>query len=61
MLNTRNEKNKLRIRYLYLFYSYTYLACFVNTCNLNVYVSMSYTGLIRRNTLFIFVWSLVAS
>ena len=49
MLNTRNEKKNT------VFYSY--LACFVNTCTLNMYVSMPYTGLIRRNTLFIFLWS----
>ena len=26
------------------------LSLFVNTCTLNMYVSMSYTGFIRRNT-----------
>ena len=29
---------------------YLYLACFVNTFALSMYVSMSYTGLTRRNT-----------
>ena len=39
MLNTRNEgTNKV---------FYSYLACFVNTFTMNMYVSMSYTGLIR--------------
>jgi len=38
----------------YAFYSY--VACFVNTFSLNMYVSMSYTGLTRRNTLFILLW-----
>jgi len=36
MLNTRNEKMNA------VFYSY--FACFVNTFTLNMYVSMSYTG-----------------
>jgi len=31
-------------------------ACFVNTTTLNAYVSKSYTGLTRRNTLFMFLW-----
>jgi len=48
MLNTRNEENNT------VFYSY--LACFVNTFTLNMYVYMSYTGLTRRNTVFIFLW-----
>ena len=48
MLNTRNEENNT------VFYSY--LACFVNTFTLNMYVSMSCTGLTRRNTLFVFLW-----
>jgi len=48
MLNTWNEgKNTV-------FYSYS--ACFVNTFALKMYVSMSYTGLTRRNMLFIFLW-----
>jgi len=42
MLNTRNEKKNT------VFVSY--VACFVNTFTLNMYVFMSYTGLIRRNT-----------
>ena len=45
MLNTRNEEKNT------VFYSYS--ACFMNTFNLNMYVSMSYTGIIRRNMLFI--------
>jgi len=49
MLNTRSEEKNT------VFYSY--LACFVNTCTLNMYVSMSYTGLTRRNALFICVRS----
>jgi len=48
MLNTRNEENDT------VFYSY--VACFVNTFTLNVYVSMSYTELTRRNMLFICLW-----
>jgi len=48
MLNTRNEENNT------VFYSY--LACFVNTFSLKIYVSMSYPGLTRRNTVFIFWW-----
>jgi len=47
MLNTRNEKKNA------VFYSY--VACFVNTFTLNIYVSMTYAGLARRNTLFVFV------
>jgi len=35
---------------------YSYLACFVNTLTLNVYGFLSYTGLTRRNTRFIFLW-----
>ena len=34
---------------------YIFLACFVNLLALNMYESMSYTGVPRRNTLFIFV------
>jgi len=34
---------------------YSDLACFVNTATLDMYVFMSYTGYIRRNTLFIFL------
>jgi len=37
MLNTWTEANNTG--------SYSYLACFVNTFTLNMYVSMSYTGL----------------
>jgi len=48
-LNTRNKKNNTGF--------YSYLACFVKTFTLNMYVSMSCTGLIRRNTLFVFLWS----
>jgi len=48
MLNTRSEKQNT------VFYSY--LACFVKIFTFNMYVSMSYTGLIRRNTVFIFLW-----
>ena len=48
MLHTRNEEDNT------VFYSD--LACFVYTFTLNMYVSMSYTGLHRRNTLFVFVW-----
>jgi len=47
MLNTWNEEN------ITVFYSY--LACFVNTVTLNMYVSMSYTGLTKRTTVFIFL------
>jgi len=42
MLNKRNEETNT------VFFSY--LACFVNTFTLNTDVSMSYTGLTRRNT-----------
>jgi len=42
MLNTRNEEKNT------VFYSY--LACFVNPFTLNMYVSMPYAGLARRNT-----------
>jgi len=48
MLNTRNEEKNT------VFYSY--LACFVNTSTLNMYVSMAYTGFTRRNMLFVFLW-----
>jgi len=48
MLNTRNEEKNT------VFYSYS--ACFVNIGTLNMYVSMSYTGLTRRNTVFRFLW-----
>ena len=30
---------------------------FVNTFSLNMYLSVSYTGVTRRNTVFIFLWS----
>jgi len=57
MLNTRNEAKNTNTVF------YSYLACFVNTCtlNLNMHVSMSYSGLTRRKTrntlfIFIFVW-----
>jgi len=42
MLNTRNEENNT------IFYSY--LAYFVNTFTLNIYVFMAYTGWARGNT-----------
>jgi len=48
MLNTRNEETNTGF--------YAYLACLVNTVTLNMYLSMSYTGLTRRNTVFVFVW-----
>ena len=48
ILNTRNEENNT------VFYSDS--AYFVNTFTLNMYVSMSHTVLIRRDTLFIFLW-----
>jgi len=48
MLNTQNEEKNTVFR--------LYLACFVNTFSLNIYVSMSYTGLTRRDTVFIFLW-----
>ena len=48
MLNTRKEeKNTV---------CYSCLACFVNTATLNMPISMSDTGSIRRNTLFVFLW-----
>ena len=48
MLNARNEeKNRI---------FYSYLACFLNTSTLNMYVSLSYTGLTRRKTVFRFLW-----
>jgi len=51
MLNTRGEE------YNTAFYSY--LACFImKTVTLNMYISMSYTGLSRRNTVFVFLWLL---
>jgi len=48
MLNTWNKENHT------VFYSHS--ACFVNTFTLHTYVSMAYTGLPRRNTVFTFVW-----
>jgi len=48
MLNTRNEEKNTAFD--------SYLACFVNTFTLHRYVSMSYTGLTRRNTLFLLLW-----
>jgi len=48
MLNTRSEEETT------VFYSY--LACLVKTSTLNVYGFLSYTGITRRNTLFILVW-----
>jgi len=48
MLNTRNEEKNTGF--------YSYVACFLNTFSLNMYVSMSYTGSTRRNTVFIFLW-----
>jgi len=48
MLNTQNEEKNTVL--------YSHLACFVNTCTLHMYVSMAYTGVTRRNTVFIFVW-----
>jgi len=48
VLNTLYEENNT------VFYSY--LACFLNTLSLNMYVAMPYTGLTRRNMVFIFVW-----
>jgi len=48
MLNMRNEyKNTV---------FYSYLACFVKTLTLNMYVSMSCKGFTRLNTLFLFLW-----
>ena len=34
---------------------YSYLACFVNTVILNMYIFMSYTGLSRRYAVFLFM------
>jgi len=42
MLNTRTVGNNTG------FYSHS--ACLVNTVTLNMYISMSYAGLTRRNT-----------
>jgi len=39
MLNTQNEETNTVF--------YTYVACFVNTLTLNMYVSMSFTGFTR--------------
>ena len=47
MLNTRNEANNT------VFYSC--LAWFVNMVTLNMYMFMLYIGLIKRNTVFVFV------
>jgi len=52
MLNTRNEETNT------VFYSY--LACFVNTFTLNMYVSMAYTGCTRRNTVYSYSCGCVA-
>jgi len=35
---------------------YSYLACFMNTVVLNIYVFLSNAGFIRRNTVCIFLW-----
>ena len=35
---------------------YSYLACFMNTVTLNMYMFMLYTGLTRRSALFVFLW-----
>jgi len=48
MLNTRRAEENTAF--------YSFLACFMNTTTLNMDVSTSYTGLHRRNTLFVFVW-----
>jgi len=48
ILNTRNEEHNTGFD--------SYVACFVNTPTLTMYVSMSYTGLTRRNTVFMFLW-----
>jgi len=48
MLNTRNEEKNTAV--------YSYLACFVNTFSLNMYVSMPFTGLARRNAVFMLLW-----
>jgi len=48
MFNTRGEEHNP------VFYSY--LACFMITTTLDMYIFMSYAGLTRRNTLFVFVW-----
>ena len=48
MLNTRNKDTNAVFC--------TYLACFVKTFSLNMYLSMAYTGLTRRNTMFVFLW-----
>ena len=47
MLSTRGDENNTVL--------YSSLACFVDTFTLNMNVSMSYTELTRRNTLFIFL------
>jgi len=48
MLNTQNEEKNTVFN--------SDFDCFVNTFTLNMYVSMSYAGLTRRNTLSIFAW-----
>jgi len=35
---------------------YSYLACFMNTVTLHVYISTWYIGFTRRNTVFVFLW-----
>jgi len=47
MLNTRNAKKSV---------FYSCLACLINTITLHMYVSVSCTGLHRRNTTFVFAW-----
>jgi len=47
LISRKEEKNTV---------FYSRLTCFVNTFTLNMLVSMLYTGLTRRNALFIFVW-----
>jgi len=48
MLNTRRGEKNTGF--------YSYLACFMNAATSNMYVSMSYAGLTRWNTVFVFLW-----
>jgi len=48
MLNTRSEEQKAEF--------YSYLAGFMNTSTLNMYVFLSNTEFTRRSTLFVFLW-----
>jgi len=56
VLNTRRDEAKHRVLYANIACFVNTVTCFVTAVTLNMYVSLSYTGLTRWNTGFVFLW-----